>query len=398
MRNIITILLILISLSSFSQKKEIEELHDLLGSYKSEKEHYGVKNNKAYRLLSINKYDNVAIFYLLNSYEWAKQNDSISCFFNYLIKNNRNETEPFLIREQYNRYENLNYSSRIKNLKEALKVDSNDTRVNYGIGKLYYELFIREYSKINSKANMDKYSSSSKYYFTATYKNKSSYFKILRFPLLQLSNYTKDYVEKEHCEKYSIQNTFFPVSAFLVLPKNWESNYSINVMDFITGPDNKYRGTESAVFHINWYSSHLQAMDEPILSDSMPTNVYRFTYLRTFDNPIVIGIENYKDSVKIYWKRTDGAGGYEPGKIIENNSKDLSIEDWKKIEAKIDSINFWSLPTLEIDLLGNDGSQWILEGKKLGRYHVVDRWCGSEIVPICKFLMGLTDLKIEKIY
>jgi len=398
MRNLIAILMILISVNSFSQKKEIEELQDLLGSFKSEKEHYGVKNKKAYRLLSISKYDDVAIFYLLNSYQWAKQNDSIASFFNYLIKNNRNETEPYLIREQYNRYEKLDYSSRIKNLKEALKVDSNDTRVNYGIGKLYYDLFIREYSKNDSKANMDNYSFNSKFYFTATYKINSSFFKTLRFPLLQLSNYTKDYAEKEHCENYTIQNTFFPVTAFLVLPRNWEANYSINVMDYITGPDNKYRGTDYAVFRINWYSSHLQAMDEPILSDSLPTNVYRFTYLRTFDNPIVIGIENYNDSVKIYWKRTDGAGGYEPGKIIENNSKDLSIEDWKKVEAKIDSINFWSLPTLEIDLLGNDGSQWILEGKKLGRYHVVDRWCGSEIVPICKFLMGLTDLKIEEIY
>lgn len=390
--------MILISVNSFSQKKEIEELQDFLRSNNSENELYGVKKNKAYRLLSISKYNDVAIFYLLRTYERFNQKDSITSFYNNLIKNNNKETEPFLIREQYNRYEKLDYSSRIKNLKEALKVNSNDARVNFGIGKLYYDLFIMEYFKNNSKANMDKYSFSSKYYFTATYKNNSSYFNTLRFPLLQLSNYTKDYAEKEHCENYSIQNTFFPISAFLVLPKNWETNYSINVIDYSSGPDRTFRGTESAVFLINWYSTNLKALDEPILNDSFPISIYRFTYLRTFNNPIVIGLENNNDSVRIYWKRTNGAGGYYPGKIVEDNTKDLSIEDWKKVEAKIDSINYWSLPTLKTDLLGNDGSQWILEGRKLGKYHVVDRWCGREIAPVCKFLMGLTDLRIEKVY
>lgn len=398
MKNLFAILMILISVNLFSQKNEIEELQNLLRSNKSENEHYSVKKNKAYRLLSISKFNDFAIFYLLKTYERFNQKDSITFFFNNLIKNNNKETEPFLIREQYNRYEKLDYSSRIKNLKEALNVDSNDPRVNYGIGKLYYELFIREYSKINSKANIDKYSSKSKYYFTATYKSKSSYFNILRFPLLQLSNYTKDYVEKEHCENYSIQNTFFPISAFLVLPKNWETNYSINVIDYCSGPDRIFRGTESAVSIIDLYSTNLKALDEPILNDSFPKSIYRFTYLRTINNPIVIGLENNNDSVRIYWKRTNGAGGYYPGKIIEDNTKDLSIEDWKKVEAKIDSINFWSLPTLKTDVLGFDGSQWILEGRKFGKYHVVDRWCGREIAPVCKLLMGLTDLRIEKVY
>jgi len=65
------------------------------------------------------------------------------------------------------------------------------------------------------------------------------------------------------------------------------------------------------------------------------------------------------------------------------------------IENKINSIDFWKLPTVETELMGTDGSQWILEGKILGKYKIVDRWCGGAISAICKELINLTDLKIE---
>ena len=65
-------------------------------------------------------------------------------------------------------------------------------------------------------------------------------------------------------------------------------------------------------------------------------------------------------------------------------------------ENKINSLEFWSLPTAEKELLGTDGSQWILEGKTLGKYHVVDRWCGGKISSVCLELIKLTDLKLKE--
>ena len=47
-------------------------------------------------------------------------------------------------------------------------------------------------------------------------------------------------------------------------------------------------------------------------------------------------------------------------------------------------------------MLGTDGSQWILEGKTLGKYNVVDRWCGGKISSVCRELIDLTDLKLKK--
>lgn len=88
MRTYITILLFLLSVNLFAQNEEIEELKESLRSHYSGEQHYGVKHDKAYRLLSLDKYNHIAITYLLRSYKEMKQRDSIPLFFNQLIKNN----------------------------------------------------------------------------------------------------------------------------------------------------------------------------------------------------------------------------------------------------------------------------------------------------------------------
>lgn len=162
----------------------------------------------------------------------------------------------------------------------------------------------------------------------------------------------------------------------------------------------KVSGVESAIFHINWYAKHLEALEEPVLSDSLPAKVFRFTWLRSFHNPVVIGLENINDSISLYWKVCDGASGYDLGKIIENKRTPLTIKEWKDFVDSINSIDFWNLPTTKRGTLGTDGAQWILEGKELGKYHVVDRWSGGTIENVCLKLLELTDLKIrqEEIY
>jgi len=124
--------------------------------------------------------------------------------------------------------------------------------------------------------------------------------------------------------------------------------------------------------------------------------VFRFTWLRTFNNPIVIGLENNNDTITLYWKVCDGEGGYEPGKLILNKKKQLSLNEWTQFQQTIDKLNFWKLETAQNEIMGTDGAQWILEGKELGRYHIVDRWSGGNIEPICLDLLKMTDLKIKK--
>jgi hypothetical protein len=152
------------------------------------------------------------------------------------------------------------------------------------------------------------------------------------------------------------------------------------------------------VFLDTWYSKHLFAMREPIIfKDKSQNEIYRFTWLRTFNDPIAIRIEKHGDNYALYWKSCDGAGGYAPGKLITDQRKVISKETWNEFIKRIDQIDFWNLPTNE-KVLGMDGAQWILEGKTPTKYHVTDRWTPDEksnYYQCCSFLIEQTDLKIN---
>ena len=395
MKYFFTVLFLTTSTFCFSQT--VEELEYEL-SYFMLGETWGNKKDIAYKILETDGLNRRAINYLIEVFGRNNQKDSINLLFSRLINAYPTSPEPYLImvRDLNSHSAGLNYTQQINYLKEAYKIDSINVEAIYSLGKLYYELFIREFNKNQKEANLDYYVNTSCHYFSLLCQQDERYTETLRFPLVQLYNYQKNANKENYYENYNVQFSYFPIKSFMNLPEDWKTNYSVNVIDFVSGSNRNYSGIESAVFSINWYSEYLSALEEPVLSDSLPTEIYRFTYLRTFDNPIVIGLKNSNDTITIYWKMSDGAGGYEPGGIIENRNKKLTMVEWEKFENKIDSINFWNLPTTEKGLLGTDGAQWILEGKKLGKYHVVDRWGGRIIATLCKGLIELTDLKINE--
>jgi hypothetical protein len=352
------------------------------------------KKGKALELLKLDKFNKVAINYLLRLYSKSNQPDSIKSLYENLIINNPLSPEPYLIRNQLYKYESLTDSDRINFLKKAREIDSLNIEANYELGIQFYQLFIKEYTEDKNIQNLDYYSKKSLFYFSYLCSINQKFKETLVFPLLQLSKYLKDNDKYSQFKTYHKQSSYFPVSSFLSLPDDWETNYAVDVISFTSNLNT--RGIESAVFHIAWYAKHLLALQEPILSDSLPTKIFRFTWLRTFHNPIVIGVENNNDIVTIYYKVCDGAGGYEPGKLVKNKTKIITITDWNNLVDKTKAIDFWNIPSTEYKNWGVDGAQWILEGKQLGKYNVVDRWSGGEISPVCLFMLKLTDLKIKK--
>jgi len=394
MKKILTGLFLLINITSFSQTvKELE--HEL--SYVKSTEKWDNKKDIAFKLLKIDKLNTKAIDYLVKVYGRNNQRDSISVLFDNIINNNLNSPEPYLIRvrDRNAYFAGLTNKQKIEYLKKAKELDSNNIEAIYMLGKTYYELFINEYDK-NEHTTLDYYARNSIQFFSELCEQNENFKESLKFPLLQLANYIGDDNKKKLFENYKSQSSFFPISSFIDLPNDWKTNYSVNVIKFVPKSEFKISGVESAVFHVNWYAENLEALEELILSDSLSLKVYRFTWLRTFDNPIVIGLKNNNDSITLYWKVCDGKGGYEPGKIIENKSKELNLNEWKDIVSNINSIDFWNLPSIKSEISGTDGAQWILEGKELGRYHVIDRWSGGEIKKLCKQLINLTDLKIKE--
>jgi len=151
-------------------------------------------------------------------------------------------------------------------------------------------------------------------------------------------------------------------------------------------------------FLVAWYSRQLFALREPVISaDKSENEIYRFTWLRTFHNPIAIRIEKHGDEYILYWKLSNGAGGYDPGELTIDKQKTLDKKTWQEFIERLNQADFWNLSSKEVNF-GKDGSEWILEGQTESKYQVVDRWSpevNSKYYQCCDFLLSLTDLKIK---
>lgn len=157
-------------------------------------------------------------------------------------------------------------------------------------------------------------------------------------------------------------------------------------------------------FRLNWYSKQLKALEEPSLfqeSKRSSAESYRFVWLRTFHHPVVVRVDLQADgSAKVTTKVSSGAGGYEPGKLVENTSRPLTQQQTEKFLATIQRLQFRELPAHENpETAGCDGAQWIIEGVRDGEYHVVDRWSptkGAVHDLGLMFIFGLAQMKIPK--
>lgn len=155
---------------------------------------------------------------------------------------------------------------------------------------------------------------------------------------------------------------------------------------------------EYDTFVVSWYSKQLYALQEPLLFNKpLEKEVYRFTWLRTWHSPIAVRIEKGEDNkVKLYWKVCNGAGGYEPGKLIKNKSKIVSKKNWEQFLILLNQADYWNL-ALGRNSAGLDGSEWILEGNNGQNYRAVSRWSPEDGAyhDACQYLIKLTDLNIK---
>ncbi len=150
-----------------------------------------------------------------------------------------------------------------------------------------------------------------------------------------------------------------------------------------------------------WYAKHLKAMNEKsLLNDSdEQTEIYRFLWLRSFHHPIFVRVERYsRYSIKIFTKELDGAGGYQPGKSLRSGEFTIYEKEWNEFLTLLEKADFWKMASNNEDL-GRDGAQWILEGVKESRYHIVDRSSPreGEYREACIFLLKLSGIDIDKL-
>src|SRR5262249_14163752 len=146
-------------------------------------------------------------------------------------------------------------------------------------------------------------------------------------------------------------------------------------------------------FRVSWYTSHLVSMGEgplyPPAPDGPPT--YRFLDLPSFSEPTVVRLVEADGFWRAVCKRTDGQGGYSPGKLVGNGERELSRAEAKQLSRLLERVGVWEMPSFG-EGFGKDGTRCVLEGVQAGRYHVVDRWspCGTPYAELVEFLLGLS--------
>jgi hypothetical protein len=109
---------------------------------------------------------------------------------------------------------------------------------------------------------------------------------------------------------------------------------------------------------------------------------YRFLWLRTFHQPVVIRFDFAAHRSATLTRKT-GSGpagfGVPDRHIVEQQQRLLAPAETARLREALLVSQFWSIPTREHPrTLGMDGATWIMEGANGYRYHVVSRWspCG----------------------
>lgn len=148
----------------------------------------------------------------------------------------------------------------------------------------------------------------------------------------------------------------------------------------------------------------LQAMAEPALCSEEHVgkgDSYRFLWLRAFHNPILVGLNITGNGMaELSVKEVDGRGGYEPGKLVTNETRRLPDDTLEWFLPFVEETKFWQLPTRveHTHLIGLDGADWLIEGVRNGDCHVVIRWSpkkGDYFRALGEaFLFSLADMKL----
>lgn len=131
----------------------------------------------------------------------------------------------------------------------------------------------------------------------------------------------------------------------------------------------------SSRLRISWYSLHLESMNElPLSALVNEDESYRFLWLRSFHHPVAIHVWRAGGRYFMAVKQMNGRGGYDPGTVELDRTRSLTENDWDAFMLHLEHSQYWTMPTTD-DRMWNDGAQWIMEGYREGRYHIVDRQC-----------------------
>jgi hypothetical protein len=157
-----------------------------------------------------------------------------------------------------------------------------------------------------------------------------------------------------------------------------------------------------------WYSAHLRRMQEPsLLQATNRTDIaaYRFTYLPTWGRPFAVRTVVTTNQVYLRTVRLTGDGGYDPGHIGHTTDCVLSNGLPRGLSKLIEE-TIWNTSFQPVTDRGCDGSEWILEGVRNGKYRLFTMWSpdaystntqGKQFVRLCSGLAEMSGVRMDKV-
>lgn len=290
-------------------------------------------------------------------------------------------------------------------LKQGYLADSLDIEINYMLAELYYNDFLKPYFKpswgigIKEDAEENRFLSHpvqkrvfikaedrALFYFKNLIRINPNFEKVVFFPIQQIEKYkNKNWIARSPQE---IDNDcYFPIWYFINLEDKWEDDLSRDYLFELEMSPSK------------GLSYFLQKVDEPCLynqHNGESSEIFRFTWLRTFHNPICLRLEKTNESHMLYWKLMDGAGGYDYGKLKTSESKKISNAEWNLFNDLFNAIKISELPNRSYYPM-TDGASWTIEYRTPDLFKAHDTNIPSEkIIDCCKYLLKLTNVKIDE--
>jgi hypothetical protein len=165
--------------------------------------------------------------------------------------------------------------------------------------------------------------------------------------------------------------------------------------DFV--PDSGWPHPNSAEHYESWFGGQLRAMQEPPLATPDQLGGFRERF-RLLVLPTFHPAHSYRldvgrnGSITVRWVRLDGRGGYAPGKVARQGSRQLRPGEVRRFRSALAASKLGSVPR-EIANIGRfgeplslcvDGTQFVLEHLTANGRDYVVRECGIDEVPIRK--------------
>jgi len=144
----------------------------------------------------------------------------------------------------------------------------------------------------------------------------------------------------------------------------------------------------------------LQRVGEPCLRTppkDCKKEVFRFTLLQSRGDHFCVRIDRQGEGFRLWAKRVDVHGRI----LLEQKERLLGTSETAKTDQLLKAWDFFRMATQDKPV-GLDGTSWILEGLREGRYHAIEHWSPdvetkarglTALYEFCKFLIMNDGLK-----